>query len=88
MRKYLTLFLTFFSLTSLGQSLSGYVMDQDNNPVPFANVYFQGTTEGTTTDAKGYYYIQLESSGFYRVTYTALVSKIKRRKFRFVWAKI
>lgn len=72
MKKLLTFIFLFTSLYSGAQSLSGYVMDRDNNPVPFANVYFQGTTEGTTTDAQGYYFIQLETSGYYKVVYTAI----------------
>jgi len=58
-------------------------MDEDNNPIPFANVYFQGTAEGSTTDAEGYFFIQLETSGFYRVTYTAIGFKNKTFEMSF-----
>lgn len=36
--------------------LTGYVTDATNGkPMPFANVYLNGTTRGATTDEKGYY---------------------------------
>lgn len=58
------LLLLFFSapLASLmGQiSLSGIVIDSsDQAPIPFATVYFDGTTNGQTTDDKGYFSLAL-----------------------------
>ena len=36
-------------------TLSGRVMDENEKPLPFANVYLNGTTRGTTTDKDGAY---------------------------------
>lgn len=47
--------------------VSGYVFDEYNQPVSFANVIFKGSTKGTITDENGKFY--LESSG----TWNALI---------------
>lgn len=47
--------------------VSGIVIDNSNQPVPFANVVFKGSTEGIVTNEDGRFYI--ESSK----TYTAIV---------------
>lgn len=38
--------------------VSGYVFDENNMPVSFANVIFQGSTEGTITDENGKFYLE------------------------------
>ena len=38
--------------------VSGYVFDEDNQPVAFANVIFKGSTEGTITDENGNFYLE------------------------------
>ncbi len=38
--------------------VSGYVFDEDNKPVSFANVLFKNSTEGTTTDENGKFYLE------------------------------
>jgi hypothetical protein len=43
--------------------VSGQVVDDNNGPVPYANVYFKGTSEGVITDENGKFY--LESSNSY-----------------------
>ena len=72
----------------ISQSLSGYVMDQDNNPIPFVNVYFQGTQEATNTKDDGSYYHQLREAGFYEVVYSAVgyknTIKSSNRIFHFI----
>lgn len=60
------LVLMFFigTATFLGQTrVGGTVVDQDQEPVPFANVVFKGSTEGTITNENGRFY--LESEGRY-----------------------
>lgn len=49
----------------LGQvTLRGRVTDQDTKEgVPFSNVFFEGTTKGTSTDVDGYYELTVEESG-------------------------
>lgn len=40
-------------------AVSGYVTDQDGNPLPGVNVIVKGTTMGTTTDVDGYFSIEV-----------------------------
>jgi len=55
----------FFALFFLGifssiaqTKVSGYVFDEDNQPVSFANVIFKGSTQGTITDENGKFYLE------------------------------
>ena len=49
--------LSFFS--ALAQTkVSGYVFDENNTPIPFANVLFKGSTEGTITNEDGKFYLE------------------------------
>lgn len=38
--------------------VSGYVFDEENQPVAFASVIFKGSTEGTITDENGKFYLE------------------------------
>ena len=63
--RLLFLLLSFFSF---GQTkVSGIVVDNENQPVPYANVIFKGSTEGIVTNEDGRFY--LEST----TTYKALI---------------
>ena len=65
MKNILTILLIFISTILLAQTkVSGLVIDEDNYPVPFANVIFKNSTTGTITDENGRFY--LESSERYR----------------------
>ncbi len=44
--------------------VGGIVLDDTNLPIPYANVYFKGTSEGVITDENGKFY--LESANTYR----------------------
>lgn len=46
-------------------------MDEDNNPLPYVNVYIKLTDWGTTTDEKGHYFIDLDQ-GEYQVVFSAI----------------
>ncbi|MBL4624182.1 MAG: carboxypeptidase-like regulatory domain-containing protein [Flavobacteriales bacterium] len=62
--------LLFFVITGWGQSLSGFVMDEENAPMPYVNVYVKYTSLGTVTDGRGRYYIQLKSEGDYELVFS------------------
>ncbi len=47
------------------REVKGKVYNENNEPLPFANVMLKGTTVGTTTDANGYYSLQLPSGKNY-----------------------
>ena len=42
--------------------ISGHVFDENNDPVSFANVIFKGSTEGTTTDENGRFYLESDET--------------------------
>ncbi|MDT8415558.1 MAG: DUF5686 family protein [Flavobacteriaceae bacterium] len=59
--RYLFLILVLSSMFGFSQSkVGGYVKDEDGNPVPFANVYFKGSTIGTITNEEGRFYLESE----------------------------
>jgi hypothetical protein len=52
-----------FTITALAQTkVSGVVYDDTNQPLPYVNVYFKGTNEGTITDENGKYYLESQTS--------------------------
>ena len=72
MRKFLILCLAILPLGMWGQSgyIKGLVQDKDfQEPLPFANVLIEGSTEGTTTDFDGLYTLELSEG-----TYTLIFS--------------
>ena len=57
--KLLLFFLGLSFFSAFGQTkVSGYVFDLNNEPIPFANVLFKGSTEGTITNEDGKFYLE------------------------------
>lgn len=57
-----------FSGTLLAQTkVSGVVLDDTKMPIPYANVYFKGSSEGVITDENGKFYLESQN------TYTEVV---------------
>ena len=57
------LFFFLFSSVLLSQTkVGGKVIDETGEPVAFANVIFKNSTEGTTTDDNGNFYMESDSS--------------------------
>lgn len=50
---YLILFISFFAITARAEEVKGHVFDDTNQPIIGANVYWEGTQQGTTTDVDG-----------------------------------
>lgn len=48
-----------YSQKAVGQSLSGKVVDENNMPVPFANIFIREMGEGTAADQSGNYFFTL-----------------------------
>ena len=66
MRLIFTMLATFVTVFASAQGLTvfGYVTDSaSGEPVPFASVHMEGTSSGTSTDAEGYYHLELPSKG-------------------------
>lgn len=67
-------FNTFAQLT-----ISGKITDTHGNPVPFASVYVQNTTNGTSANIEGDYTLQLRA-GQYTIQYKAVGYQQETRK--------
>ena len=70
MKPFLTLIFSLFYLFSFAQ-LSGRIVDTKNEPLPFANVYIEGTTRGTTANTEGYYALDF-ADGTYRIVFQCI----------------
>jgi hypothetical protein len=65
MNKYILLFFFFCfgSLSVLAQTkVSGYVFDEYDLPVAYANIIFKGTSKGTITDENGKFYLESDDN--------------------------
>ncbi|WNH11105.1 DUF5686 family protein [Thalassobellus suaedae] len=61
--RLLITFLFFGILSAFAQTkVSGYVFDEYNEPVSFANVIFKGSTHGTITDENGKFYLESDET--------------------------
>ena len=60
MKMKLTIALFFLGICSAfaQTKVSGYVFDEYNEPVSFANVIFKGSTQGTITNENGKFYLE------------------------------
>jgi len=64
------LFLFFLIGIQFGNAqtkISGYVFDENDRPVAYANVLFDGSTEGTTSNEEGKFYLESENTWEYAV---------------------
>lgn len=62
--------LLFFNTISQAQ-LSGRITDAQGQPLPYASVYVEGTTQGTSSNTEGYYFLELKK-GQYRIVYQSI----------------
>ncbi|WP_019038988.1 DUF5686 and carboxypeptidase-like regulatory domain-containing protein [Psychroflexus tropicus] len=63
MKYFFLLFFVFSVFASYSQTkVSGYVKDSDGNPIPYVNVFFSNSSEGTISDENGKFYLQSDSS--------------------------
>ncbi|WP_293710520.1 TonB-dependent receptor [uncultured Parabacteroides sp.] len=59
---YITLFILFSAITARAEEVKGHVFDDNNQPVIGANVYWEGTQQGTTTDVDGAFKLKTRKS--------------------------
>ena len=45
--------------------ISGYILDENSNPLPGCNVYFYGNTFGTASNSEGFFKIENLDEGKY-----------------------
>ncbi len=60
-----------FGNALFAQSISGYIQNEQNQPVPFAHIFLKEVQVGTTANEEGYYFLTLEP-GDYEVAISAL----------------
>ena len=66
------LLLLFFPFQILAQSISGFIMNEDNESIPFANIYFTELQTGTSTDENGKYYMLVQVEGEYEMVISSV----------------
>src|SRR5210317_22490 len=60
---FFALFYLVLTLSIFGQTkVEGYVLDEDKNPLPFVNLYFKNSSEGTSTNENGKFYLESEQT--------------------------
>lgn len=59
---YLILLITFFAISARADEVKGHVFDDNNQLVIGANVYWEGTQQGTTTDVDGAFKLKTRKS--------------------------
>jgi hypothetical protein len=65
------LFAAFFSFQTQAQVVTGKIIDEQNEPVPYATIFVAETKEGTISNSEGNYRIQLQR-GIYHFTVRSL----------------
>ena len=80
---YILLLLICFTpaLLAAGKTVKGRILDEKNEPVIGANVYWEGTQAGTTSDVDGYFKIEQDNSTKNLVVsyigYTTSITEVK-----------
>ncbi len=63
MRFFLVIVLMWWTISSVAQTkVGGVVLDENNRPLPYVNIVFTGSIEGTITDEDGKFYLQSEKN--------------------------
>jgi vitamin B12 transporter len=60
---YISLLALLIIDASAQQNISGTVTDQKGNPIMYANIYFEGSYDGTTTDSMGHFTLNTDLIG-------------------------
>lgn len=60
-----------FHQISYAQGISGFILDQQNEPIPFVNIYARQAKSGTSSDAEGKYYFTL-TPGSYDLIFSSI----------------
>ena len=62
-KAYCLIILFFLTLFVVAQvKVSGVVVDENGETIPFANIIFKGSTEGTVSDENGKFYLESENT--------------------------
>jgi hypothetical protein len=63
------------------QNISGYILNENNEPISFANVFVKETGSGTSTDDKGRYFLAIDP-GLYTFIFSSLGYKTISHQIR------
>jgi hypothetical protein len=66
MKKYPILLFAFLPILTYAQ-LTGTIQNAKGEPLPFANVYIEGTTQGTTANTEGVYFFDVKNGSYHIV---------------------
>ena len=61
----------FLSIGLHAQSINGQIVNQDNEPIPYANVFIRQTSTGASADFEGNYFLAI-NPGEYEVVFSSL----------------
>ena len=78
LNKYLP-FLFLICSSYCGAQVFGIVVDKNNQPLPFVNIYIEETLNGTTTNANGEYQLMLPTNGEQVVVFKYLGYKTEKK---------
>jgi len=79
MKSFLSLIILFFTLISFSQTtLSGKIVDEKNKPIPNANIFIDGSYDGTTSNALGEFSFTTTEDGNQTLVISALSFEIKK----------
>ena len=74
---FLTVFLLLLTSAVSGQSISGFVLNEKNEPVPFVNIFVKELESGTATDINGKYFLTM-ITGEYQLVVSAVGYETKQ----------
>lgn len=60
------------SLQISAQSISGYILNEENQPIPYANIFVKELQTGTSTDEEGKYFMTILVEGEYELIISSL----------------
>jgi hypothetical protein len=86
-KKIIFLFFLLFNLEiALSQdftsSIAGFVVDSTGEALAGANIFIQGTTQGTTTNTEGYYRISEVPPGDYEIIFSYISYQLEKRNIK------
>lgn len=79
----MVIFLSVFGFSLNAQEMSGYVKDKKSgDPIPFVNIWFKGTSQGTISDENGYFELPASTHKFVSFSSVGYVRKeVSVKKF-------
>ena len=71
-KAFLITLILLFSFTGISQRITGFVLDEQNNPIPFAKVFVKNyTNTGAITNLEGKYTFNV-AEGNFEVMYSSM----------------